>query len=64
MNIKNNVYNELIKHRITHPNLCKLWISHLENNPSIQNYRETYQMLTKIKTVQDFTKFEILALYL
>ena len=61
--IKNSIYCKLLQRGKTHPNLCKLWITSLENNPSTQNYKRTLDMLENIATVPDFTKLQILTLY-
>ena len=62
-NNRNSIKKNLLLHSNTHPNLCKLWISYIENTPSSDKYVEAKQMLENIHNYRDFTKLNILSLY-
>lgn len=47
----------------THPNISKLWIKELYNNPTLQTSKNALNALTIMQTKPDMSKIEIAALY-
>lgn len=47
----------------SHPNICKLWLQKLNNEPDEQNWLKAQNILTYLHIIPDLSKLEILAIY-